>query len=272
VQYVFFTKTLRDRSVSDLIETLKRIGADGADLCVRDGYVVNPMNARKELPAVAKRFEMASLSVAMVSGPTDLHDPADPTAEALFAGCHDAGVRFLKPGYWTFREGPFQPQLDAARKELEGWERLAQHYGVRCCVHIHSGNYLTINTASTVLLVQDTDPARIGLYLDPGHLALNGEPAFMAVSMAGDRLALVAVKDLMWERTNDDRVRQTKCVPLGQGFVNWKEWWRTLRSAQYAGPVSVHSEYEDLDDAAMLEQARSDIQYLRKLEGELGTA
>lgn len=269
MQYVFFTKPLREMDVPRLVDALRSMEMEGADLCVRDGYPVNPGNVRRELPAAAKRLREAGLTVPMISAPTGLYDPADPTAEALFAGCHDAGIALLKPGYWQFRPGPFQPQLDRARREIAGWQQLAERFGVRCCVHIHSGRYLTINTGSALLLVQDTDPQHIGLYLDPGHLALNGEPADMSVSMAGERLAIVAVKDLMWMRTQDARVRAWKCMPLGQGFVHWREWWRSLNDADFRGPVTIHSEYEGLDTDGVMAQARRDVQYLRELDREL---
>lgn len=268
MEYVFFTKTLKDRAVQELTETLREMGADGADLCVRDGYAISPANVRDALPGAVARFREAGLTIPMVSAPTGLRDPSDPAAEALFAGCHDAAVPYLKPGYWTFRPGPHAPQLDAARRELAGWQRLAERFGVRCCVHVHSGSYLTINVASALLLVQDTDPTLIGLYLDPGHLALNGEPASMAVAMAGERLSLVAVKDLMWERTGDAKVRRVRCKPLGEGFVDWKAWFSALAATKFNGPVSVHSEYEGLSDQQMLRQARSDIAYLRQAAAE----
>jgi len=76
----------------------------------------------------------------------------------------------------------------------------------------------------------------------------------------------VAVKDFLWERSGDARVRRSRCVPLGQGFVNWPEWWQCLRDAGFQGPVSIHSEIEGLSFDQMLKQAKSDIQYLRSLE------
>lgn len=263
--YLFFTKTLRETGVEQLPDVLKGIGADGADLCVRPGYPVHPGNAREELKKAVRRLEEAGLAVPMISAPTDLSSPEHRDAEALFAACHDAQVPCLKPGYWPFRSGPYKAQLDAARKDVEGWQRLAERYGVRCCIHVHSGSFLTVNTAAALLIVEDTDPSRIGLYLDPGHLALNGEPPSMAVSMAGERLAIVAAKDYLSERTGDARVRRNRCVPLGEGFVNWAEWWRCLREARFQGPVSIHSEYDGLTHDQMLEQARKDIAYLRAL-------
>lgn len=272
MQYVFFTKTMKALSVPQMMDALKAMGADGADLCVRDGYAVNPSNARAELPRAVEQFKRAGLTIPMVSGPTGLHDPADPVAETLFAACHDAGVPYLKPGYWVFRPGDFEPQLAAARKELGGWQDLARRHGVKCCIHTHSGNYLTVNAAASLLVLDGSDPAAIGMYLDPGHLALNGEPLTMALTMAGKRLSIVAIKDLMWERVGGDAVRKVRCKPLGEGFVNWRELMRYLISTQYAGPLTFHSEYEGLTDQGIIEQSRKDIAYLRAVEREVRAA
>jgi sugar phosphate isomerase/epimerase len=266
MQYIYFTKTMKTLGVPQMIEALKAMGADGADLCVRDGYAVNPGNAKTELPKAAAAFQRAGLSVPMISLPTGLHNPNDPSAEVLFAACHDAGVPYLKPGYWGFRQGDFQTQLDAARRDLEGWQRLAKRFGVKCCVHTHSGNYLTVNASASLLVVQGSDPAAIGMYLDPGHLALNGEPLTMALTMAGKRLSILAIKDLMWERVGGDAVRQVRCMPLGEGFVNWREMMRYLVATTFEGPLSFHSEYEGLTDEGILDQARKDIAYLRAVE------
>ncbi|MBM3493225.1 MAG: sugar phosphate isomerase/epimerase [Armatimonadetes bacterium] len=268
MEYIYFTKTLKALDVAGMVEALKRMGADGADLCVRDGYAVNPANARAELPKAVEQFKRAGLSVPMISAPTGLHSPDDPASEALFAACHDAGVPYLKPGYWSFRPGDYDVQLTAARKELDGWARLAKRYGVKCCIHTHSGSYLTVNTGAARLVVDGSDPVAIGLYLDPGHLALNGEPLTMALAMAGPRLTVLAIKDLMWERVEGRGVRKVVCKPLGEGFVNWRELMLGLRARSFAGPLTFHSEYDGLTDEAMLEQARNDIAYLRAIEKE----
>jgi hypothetical protein len=41
-----------------------------------------------------------------------------------------------------------------------------------------------------------------------------------------------------------------------------------LKARSYAGPLTFHSEYEGLSDEGILEQARKDIAYLRRMERE----
>src|SRR3989442_1204397 len=76
MQYIVFSKLLKNLSIDQLIDTLKSIGADGVDLCVRDGYPVNPGNARAELPKAATRIRDAGLAIPMISASTSLTDPS----------------------------------------------------------------------------------------------------------------------------------------------------------------------------------------------------
>ena len=54
--WIMFTKHLEGYDLGQIIDGLKSAGVEGADLCVRPGYPVNPENAPTELPAAAKRF------------------------------------------------------------------------------------------------------------------------------------------------------------------------------------------------------------------------
>ena len=42
MKFIMFTKHLQGLDVPDIIEALHSVGVQGADLCVRSGYPVNP--------------------------------------------------------------------------------------------------------------------------------------------------------------------------------------------------------------------------------------
>ena len=58
MKYIMFTKHLEGLDVEDIISALKSVGVEGADLCVRPGYPVNPENAEKQLPALPNSSPM----------------------------------------------------------------------------------------------------------------------------------------------------------------------------------------------------------------------
>ena len=46
-------------------------------------------------------------------------------------------------------------------------------------------------------LVKGFDPQHIGIFTDPGHLSLCGEPIDMALNIVQEYLAILAFKDLV---------------------------------------------------------------------------
>ena len=69
--YIMFTKHLEGLDVPGIIDALQSVGVQGADLCVRDGYPVNPGNIATALPEAAKRFADEGLSIPLVTAPGD---------------------------------------------------------------------------------------------------------------------------------------------------------------------------------------------------------
>ena len=82
--YIMFTKHLEGLDVPGIVDALQSVGVQGADLCVRDGYPVNPDNIATALPEAAKRFADAGRSIPLVTAPGDFNRPDIDYAEGLF--------------------------------------------------------------------------------------------------------------------------------------------------------------------------------------------
>ena len=65
----------------------------------------------------------------------------------------------------------------------------------------------------------------------------------VAVQRAAPHLRMLAMKDFYWDRGRDGRWRVVDC-PLGEGMVDWKTYLAEVRAAKFAGPISLHVEYE----------------------------
>lgn len=260
---VYFTKELKKQTVPELIAALKEMKCDGADLCVRDGYAVNPENAVKELPATVKLLRENGLLVPMISAATDLTDPKSPIVEILLAACHDAGVSLLKPGYWRHLPGTnYGQRVDEVRRDLELWERKAMMRGVKIALHTHNGYNMGLNAAAMLHLVKGFNPAHIGVYLDTTHLLLHGEPLPMAFDMVRDYLCVVGVKDTQWTRHNE-KGRTFQAMPLGAGMVDWNSLKTALDTPKTSVPLTLHTEYKAENDTERITLAAQDFQFLR---------
>jgi sugar phosphate isomerase/epimerase len=247
------------------------VGIDGADLCVRPGYPVHPENCARALPAAARQFDDAGLTIPVVTAPGDFTDPDAPAAETLFAACAEAGVPAVKLGYWRWEHEPgYWPLLAECRRKMEGFAALADKHGVRACVHNHSGHTMGLHSTAAMSLVRDLDPAHVGIFTDVGHLALVGEPIPMALDIAWDYIELFALKDLLWQKDIGrlEAERKLRVVPFGHGLVEWGRFIDELQARDYDGALSFHCEYSGYPPEAVLDQAALDVRFFRALWAE----
>jgi sugar phosphate isomerase/epimerase len=274
MKFIMFTKHLEGLDVSQLIEALKSVGVEGADLCVRPGYPVNPDNAATALPAAAKQFAREGLAIPLVTTPGDFTRPDIAYAERLYAACGEAGVQHIKLGYWHWTpEHDYWAYVDQIRGYLDGFQRLSEKYGVQTCIHNHSGLSMGLNSNAMMNLVRGYDPRYVGVFADPGHLSICGEPIEMALHIVREYLSVVAFKDLVRQRlvvpaeggAGQQVTWRTQVVRLGHGFGDFPTTLKTLADIGFHGSVSFHSEYSGEPVGTVIDLARCDVRYIRGL-------
>lgn len=258
MKFVYFTKTLRDRSLAQLVAFIRDAGLDGVDLAVRPGYPVTPDNAAAELPKAAKAFSDAGQIIGLVTAPTSLTDPTSKQAVALFEACGAAGVAHIKIGYFGYK-APFDKTLKDARSRLAGFAKLAERTKVKACYHTHSGANLGNNAAALRLLVEGLDPHHVGAFVDTGHTAVNGGPASLELDTVRPWLSLIAIKDAAWTKG-----RAWKVVPVGDGIVQWADVAKGIKTCGFNGTISLHGEYDTKDADERLSLAKKELAALKK--------
>ncbi len=243
MKVLLFSKTFRDWTINRLGAFAKEIGADGLDLAVRAGYPVNPENVRTQLPKAVQMVREMGLTVDLVTTETRWTDPESPQMRELFHCCGRVGIPFIKIGYWVWGEGDdYWCAVARLKEKIRCFERLSRETGVATVLHTHSGNCYGSTAHSAVDLIRDTDPRWVGIYLDPAHLAIGGERPQMALAIIGDRLKLVAAKNVFYRRLDDGHWSPVWCQ-LNEGLVDWTEFVRRLVQVSFGGPISLHAEY-----------------------------
>ncbi|MFQ6049248.1 MAG: sugar phosphate isomerase/epimerase family protein, partial [Phycisphaerae bacterium] len=162
-------------------------------------------------------------------------------------------------------------QVELIRSALEGFSRLGQRHGVTACYHTHSGGFYGSSCGALMHLLRGFDPKLVGAYLDTGHLAVEGEDFTMGLAMVGPYLAAVAAKDLrkVPDANTDPPTWSGKHVKLGEGFFNWRQGLEALRAAGFSGPLSIHGEYEQLDQATRARWLAEDVELIKSVLGRL---
>ncbi|HCK12417.1 MAG: xylose isomerase [Gemmatimonadetes bacterium] len=269
---IMFTKHLEGLDLKGVIQGLKSATVEGADLCVRPGYPVNPENIATALPEAAKAFADEGLVIPLVTAPGDLTRPDIDYVEAYYEACGNAGVGHIKLGYWHWTpEKHYWNYLDEIRGHMDGFQKLSEKTGVKTVVHNHSGKSMGLHSCAAMNVVKGFDPTHIGIFADPGHLSLCGEPIEMAIDIVRDYLSVFAFKDLIRHRPtgrNDQGTRKTGVVRLGTGFGDWPALIKTMKAINFEGPVSFHSEYSGEDVDTVCDLCRIDVRFIESLWNE----
>lgn len=254
-----FSKHLAKLNYDELGKTVKQLGFDGVDLTVRPEGHVLPARVAEDLPRAIEAIRGHGVAVPMIT--TGLLSTADPAARPTLATGARLGVPFYKLGYWRYKGADVEKIIVEVRRSVEGMVALGKEAGIAAGFHNHSGDYVGSPVWDIRTIVDGLDPRWIGYYFDPCHATAEGGSAGwrLAFQVAAPRLKMVAVKDFYWEKTGG-RWRMKMC-PLGEGMVDWAQFFKLLGGASFTGPISLHVEYDPKDE---LDAMSRDLAFLRK--------
>lgn len=259
-----FSKHAAQLNYEQLARYCRETGFDGVDLTVRPGGHVLPANVVRDLPLAHQTLTGAGLQVPMIT--TGLTNPLAPETRATLRTAGQLKIPYWKIGYWRYAAPGGVTALDAQMADvaqaLQGFASLSREFGVTAGMHNHSGNYVGAPVWDTWQMIERLDPQFMGFYFDPAHATAEGGAWTWNASLelALRRLKMVAVKDFYWEK-RDGKWRMRWC-PLGEGMVDWPTVLKRLARAGFAGPLTLHVEYENPDE---LKAVAADAAALRKL-------
>ncbi len=152
--------------------------------------------------------------------------------------CDFKGDSVLARQYFDFAKdmGIEVLAVNPTTEELSFLERLVQEYDIKVAIHNHGPKARYDKLQDVLTAVAGRDP-RIGACIDTGHFMRSNEDPINCAKALGARTHLVHLKDI---KTTDGK----KIFTIqGEGDMDMKAFFATLKSLKYAGPLSL--EYEE---------------------------
>lgn len=257
-----FSKNLQQLHYSELGPVLRDLGFAGCDLTVRPGGHVEPALAPADLYRAVEAIRGAGVEIPMIT--TAFTSASDPTLRGVLVLCGSARMKvpYFKLGYWPYKPGDnIEARVAEVRRDVAGLVEQARNYGMVAGFHNHSGNYVGEAVWDGRAVMEGLDPNWIGYYFDPCHATAEGGEAGwnIALRMVLPRLKMVAMKDFYWEKAGGKWTM--RMCPMGEGMVDWPQVFRTLAAGRFAGPLSLHLEYEAKDQMGAIAR---DLAYVKK--------
>lgn len=278
MRYVMFSKHLQPLPIPEIGQIIKELGFSGVELTVRPGGHIQPDEVDAELPRAVEVFGELGLDLPAIV--VEIHR-RDPDAEAVCRAAGRVGATVLRTSSQRYTEfGTIREQIARARADARQLEALGREYGVRLCVHCHSGDMLSAQGGILASIIDETDPRYVGVSLDVAHLTVEGGIAGwrQSIDLLQDRVGILAVKSFGWFHEPDavtgGQRWTAKVVPLDQGTAQWRDAIRLLRQVGWDADgqalVSLHSEYQggsswrELALPELVDQTRRDVAWLQR--------
>jgi len=269
-----FTDHLGGFTNLEVARMLKDLRVSGPDLTVRRGGLVLPERVKEDLPKAVQIYKDHGLTVPMIT--TTVASATDPASRAVLEAASQAGIRYYKLGYFPYKDlTQWRETIEATRVSLRELAKLGDKLNLMAGMHNHAGDSVGCCLWDSWQALDGIDPKRVGFFFDPSHATIEGGKTGWNLNFqrVRSRLVMVAVKDFIWEKT--DKGWRTRWVPMGEGQVNWTAFMPMLKASPFAGPLSLHIEYDpggksktERYDRA-LEAANKDLAFLRKhLDGK----
>lgn len=238
-----FTDHLAGFTYEEVGRMLKDLGVSGPDLTVRRGGLVAPEKVSADLPRAVEAFRKFGLSVPMIT--TTITSGDDPQAKAVAETASAQGIRYYKLGYYKYEElARWRESIESTRGSLRRIAAMNKRLNLRAGMHNHAGESVGCSLWDSWEAMQGIDAERVGFYFDPAQATIEGGKTGWQLNFhrIKPRLFMVALKDFVWEKS--DKGWRTRWVPLGEGMVDWAKVFPLIRETPFAGPISLHIEYD----------------------------
>ncbi|WP_127579592.1 sugar phosphate isomerase/epimerase family protein [Paenibacillus koleovorans] len=240
IAFSVFTKPWKDISIDRLAEKAGGLGFDGIEFPIREGFQVQPDQAEKELPALARRLAEHGLRIFSVASTTD---------ENIFAACAEAGVPTIRIMIDVNLAEGFRASEKRIRLELEQVQELCRRYGVKVGIQQHIGHTRIKNAMGLHRMLDGLDPACFGAIWDAAHDALTGERPEIGLDVVWSYLCMVNLKNGYYRRVSGPEAEQALWEPYWttarQGMASWPTVMKVLTERQYEGVICLTAEYHE---------------------------
>lgn len=268
-----FSKHLQFLDYKIMCEAVKEIGFDGIDLTVRPNGHVLPESVAEDLPLateVMKSFEL--LPNLLTTSVSDANNELDIKVIELAA---QLGYNFYRPGWFRYRtDNDVQESLLIFKEKIKALAVLNKRLGISGSYQNHSGHYMGASIWDLDKILEGISPKHMGCQYDIMHSKVEGgknwEIDFRAIR---DHINTLVVKDFKWGKVNGKW--RTISTQLGDGMVNFSEYFSLVKKYNINVPISLHCEYDlggaerggfpTIDKKEVFRRLKKDLDYIRKV-------
>ncbi len=247
--FCLFIKPFDRLPSEEIIRLAAAAGYGGIDLTFRRKGHIEAAAGSKDLPRFVSLAQKAGLTVPLAV--TDITDASDPVTAETIRMLAANGITHYRMGVLKYDSAKsIAANLEGFRVTMDRLCELNAKHGVHGASQNHVGTNFSSSVWDVYQVINAMDPRYIGCQYDIRHAVAEGMQSWpLPFKAIGSHVKSTCIKDFTWEKQPDGKFKPVS-VPLGEGIVDFKTYFRLLHELKVQGPVSVHFEYKLLSGAA----------------------
>lgn len=235
-----FSKNLHWLNYKDMAKLVAKMGFDGIDLTVRPKGHVIPENVKRDLPLAVEAIRKEGLEVFTIT--TDIKSSTEKYTLDVLKTASELGIKNYRMGWYPYpKDQNPAVSLDQFKNQLTELAGLNKQYHIHGDYQNHTGLFGG-SLWDLWLAIKDLDPKWIGCQFDVRHATVDGAKAWpTGFKLLHQHIGSIPIKDFYWKKENEKWLTQN--VPLGQGMVDFKQYFELLKHYHIVKPISLHYEY-----------------------------
>ncbi|MBO9152529.1 sugar phosphate isomerase/epimerase family protein [Chitinophaga sp. GCM10012297] len=233
-----------------LCQTFAAAGLQGVDYTVRPEGHVTPERVAEDLPKAVAAAKNAGISAKLMT--TAIQDASDPATEAVLRAAAKEGIQYYRMGWYDYEKGkPLQESIRKRAGQLKALGELNKKLNIKAAYQNHSGLRMGAAVWDLYEMIKDADPAWTGVQYDIRHATVEGAASWpLGLQLISPHINTIVIKDVRWKLEKGKYVLEN--VPLGEGMVDFKAYFKKIKELGLKAPISLHLEYPLLNQQETL--------------------
>ncbi len=237
-----FSKHLHWLDFKGMAETAANIGFDGIDLTIRPQGHVIPERVEDELPKAAEECKKAGIKIVMIC--TSIKDASDPLTEKILKTASLSGIKYYRMGWYHYdSKKSIDKNLEYFKAKLKDLSQLNELYQIKGAYQNHDGTWFGAPVWDLGLILNEINSEWLGSQYDILNASIEGTYSWpLGLNFIAPYIHTIDIKDACWKKTDGER--HLTYAPLGEGNVDYKQFFKLLREHNVEVPYSMHFEYD----------------------------
>jgi L-ribulose-5-phosphate 3-epimerase len=253
-----FSKHLQFLNYKDMANAASEIGFNGVDLSVRNKGHVLPERVKDDLPKAIEAIKKVGFQPKMMT--SGILSADEKYTNDVLETASKLGVEFYRLGYYKYPEKKSIPEaVTDISEQIKALSILNEKLGIKGAYQNHAGVHVGAAIWEIHEMLKGVDNGFMGSQYDIRHAVVEGGKSWeTGLKLIKPKINTLVLKDFKWVLKNGkwDLLN----VPIGAGMVDFKTYFKLLKTYQINVPVSLHCEY-DLGGA---EHGKKDISISKK--------